>query len=405
MSSEYKPTGHAEKCILDTHFNDGEVFLRVVNNIGSMQVNSLEPIPVELDVKSIEEEGGLAPYVAGYTSVETVQRLLIRLETTNGVVGWGETSTEPGTSVATAVINDVIAPEVVGRSVWEIEWLLDEFDYQYVPLDSFIGGVEMAMWDALGQELDAPLHQLLGGKIDSEVEFAYCVGILDPDESRIHARKAHEDGFNVLKTKGGLDMDADVERLSAMHDEVNGDLDFRLDANQTWSFEDAVRAIARLEDLGVYLQYIEQPLRIDNIGGYKRLRERLRTPIGVNEDMYHRHNLFQLVREDAIDVGVVDILPAGGIAALSRLAGVASDAGISLSHHSSFDLGIKTAAVLHTVSSTPAINLPPDTVYYSLADDVIDTPHQIEDGTISVPPESGLGINIDHSKVEQYRID
>jgi L-alanine-DL-glutamate epimerase-like enolase superfamily enzyme len=189
-----------------------------------------------------------------------------------------------------------------------------------------------------------------------------------------------------------------------MHDEVDGDLDFRLDPNQNWSFEDAVRVGAKLEDAGVYLQYLEQPIRVDSFGTLKRLRERLRQPIAANEDMYFSHNMTHMGKEDAIDVGVLDIVPAGGILNMKRLAGIAGDLGVSLAHHNAWDLGVKTAAVLHAVSATPEINLPPDTIYYAWADDVITEPFAVEDGKIPVPDGPGLGITVDEDKVAEYHI-
>ena len=261
------------------------------------------------------------------------------------------------------------------------------------------------MWDALGRELSAPLHRLLGGKCDDEVECAYCVGILDPAESREHVRRALAGGFSVLKTKGRLDWEQDVERIVAMDDEADGEFDIRLDPNEAYSFEDAVRVDARLKDEEIYLQYLEQPVDTGTFGTYERLRQRLRQPIAVNEDMYEDRHLLHLVMADAIDVGVVDLLPAGGICELKRMAGIAADAGVSLSHHSGWDLDIKTAAMVHTVASTPAIDLPPDTVYYSMADYLATEPFDPTDGHLTAPDDPGLGIEVDETKVEQYRTD
>jgi len=370
-----------------------------------MSITDIDAIPVAVDVRPKEEEWGLAPYVGSPGPMSTVERVLIRLETGDGTVGWGETSAIPTPGVAATTIEEVLVPELIGREVWEIEAVLSEAAHFYVDYSSLYGGVEMAMWDALGKELGAPLHQLIGGKCTDEIQCAYCVGILSPEESREHVRRALSGGFSVLKTKGGLDWEQDVERIVAMDDEADGELDIRLDPNEAYSFEDAVRVGARLEDEGVYLQYLEQPVDAGTFGTYKRLRERLRQPIAVNEDMYEERHLLHLVTQDAIDVGVVDLLPAGGICELKRMAGIAADAGVSLSHHSGWDLDVKTAAMVHTVSSTPAIDLPPDTVYYSMSDYLAEDPFDPTDGRLTVPDTPGLGIEVDESKVEQYRTD
>lgn len=370
-----------------------------------MRVTGLEAIPVEMAVKPAEEEDGLAPYVTNHGAVETMERMLIRLDTANGTTGWGEMRTTLSAAATKTILEHDIAPEVVGREVWEIEDFADAFFYEYMDTNTFVGGVEMAMWDAFGKHRDTPVHQLLGGKCEDAVEFAYCVGIMSPEKSRPHARRAMDGGFDILKTKAGRDWQEDVDRIIAMDDEAGGDLEFRLDPNQGWNFEDAVRVGARLEDAGVYLQYMEQPVRIDSFGTMKRLRNRLQTPICANEDTYFQRNLLEMGRQDAIDVGVVDIIPAGGILGMKRQAGTAGDIGISLSHHCAFDLGVKTAAILHAVSTTPEVNLAPDTVYYAWEDDIIADPFTVENGQISVPDDPGLGVTVDESKVEEYRIE
>ena len=372
-----------------------------------MEITDVEAIPVAMDVTPLEE-GGIAPYTACSLSVDTVERMLVRLHTDEEITGWGEMRPELGIETTQAFIEQTIAPEIVGRDVWEIEAFTDDPLYtEYTNVNSFVAAVEMAMWDALGTSLDTPVHKLVGGKCDDTVPIAEGLGILDPEESRQYARRALDWGFDVLKTKAGppnSDWENDVERIIAMHDEVDGNLEFRLDPNQSWSVEDTVRAGAKLEDAGIYLQYLEQPVRIDSPGTYKRLRNRLRTPIGVNEDTYHPRNLSTLIREDAVDMAVVDLVPTGGILALKKLAAVAGEAGISLSHHSGFDLGIKTAAMLHTVSSTPAINLASDSAYHHWEDDIVEERFTVDDGAIAVPDGPGLGVEVDLDKVQQYRI-
>lgn len=371
-----------------------------------MPVTNIDTIPVAMDVSPLESEFGLAPYVSNHASVESVTRMLIRIDTDEGVVGWGEMLVAMKSAAVTrAVIEDVIAPELIGRKLESIRGFIEEFYFPYVKVRPFLGAVETALWDALGTKLGVPVHQLLGGTIRERVPIAFCLGILDPDAASKHASWAADGGFSTVKTKAGPDWQSDVERLCAMHEAVNGELEFRLDPNQGWTVEDSVRAATRLEDEGVLLQYLEQPVRIDTYGTYAKLRERLRTPIAVNEDTYFPRNLRYLLTADAIDVAVVDLVPAGGILAVREQAALAASAGVSVSHHCGFDLGIKTAAMLHAVGSTPAINLPPDSVYYAWADHIIEEPFEVDDGALAVPDGPGLGVTVDEAKIEQYRTD
>ncbi|GAB7011529.1 mandelate racemase/muconate lactonizing enzyme family protein [Halorubrum trueperi] len=371
-----------------------------------MQITGAEVIPVNADVTPLGEPDGIAPYESNHDSVEDVDRVLVRLDTDEGVSGWGEMLAALASPEATkAVFESVVIPPLIGRSVWEINALIEEFYFPYVKIEPFIGAVEMAMFDALGKHLDVPVSKLLGGAYDPAVDVAYAVGILPREDSRRHARKAVADGFSVLKTKAGPDWRQDVDRIVAMDEAADGNLEFRLDPNQGWSIDEAIRVGAELGRSGVDVQYLEQPVRIDSVGNYSSLRSRLQIPIAVNEDTYFKHNLMTLVREDAIDVAVVDIIPAGGIVEMRKLAGLAEHAGVSLAHHCGFDLGVKTAAMVHAVAATPAISLAADTVYYGWAEHVIDDPFTVEEGQIEVPDGPGLGVTVDEEKLERCRLD
>ncbi|WP_114579347.1 mandelate racemase/muconate lactonizing enzyme family protein [Saliphagus sp. LR7] len=384
-----------------------------------MEIIDVEAYPVNVPVVTLED-GGIAPYVTNHGQVTDVDRMLIRVETDEGVVGWGEMRMFLSAAATKSVIEEGIAPWVVGCSPFEVEGIRRQIFIEYTNVDMFFAPIEIACWDIVGKSLGKPVYELLGGStapslnertnepddVDAEpVDVAYCLGILSPEESREHAAKALDEGFPVLKTKAGRDWKQDVERIKAMHDEVDGQLDFRLDPNQGWRFDEAVRVAASLDDAGVYLQYLEQPIRVDAHGTLAKLRERTTQPIGPNEDTYIAHNLTEMIRKDALDVAVIDMTPAGGISAVRQLASIAEDAGVPTTHHCAFDLGVRTAAIVHTVSGVPGFNLPPDSVYYAWEGDVLAEPLSVEDGAILVPDGHGLGVEVDEAKVAEYAID
>lgn len=384
-----------------------------------MEITGIEAFAVNVSLTDIED-GGVAPYVTNHSVVEDVTRVLVRVDTDEGVSGWGEVRVFLSPSVTISILEEGIGPIVEGHSPFEVESLRRLLFIEYTNVDMFFAPIEIACWDIAGKALDKPIYELLGGstapsqttrqrnptpgEIDP-VDVAYCVGILPPDESRTHARRAHEDGYTVLKTKAGRDWKQDVERIIAMDDEVNGQLDFRLDPNQGWRLDEAIRVAETLADAGVYLQYLEQPIRVDAHESLAKLRERTSQPIGPNEDTYIAHNLRRLIEKGALDVAVVDMTPAGGIAGLRQLAAIADDAGVPMAHHCALDLGIRTAAVLHAVTGIPGFSLPPDTVYYGWEDDIIENPLTIEDGSMTVPDGPGLGVTVDESKLAKYQLD
>jgi len=165
-----------------------------------------------------------------------------------------------------------------------------------------------------------------------------------------------------------------------------------------------VRVGAMLEDENIYLQYMEQPIRVDTHKSLTRLRQRLRQPIAPNEDTYISHNIQSLVEASAMDVGVIDLTPAGGISGVRQQAAVLEDAGVPFTHHCAFDLGIRTAAILHAFTGIPGFSLPPDSTYYGWEADIIQTPFEVTDGCLPAPQGPGLGIDVDADAIDEYRL-
>lgn len=388
-----------------------------------MEIRDVTATTVDVPLVELDEPLGIGPYVTNHGQVDSMERVLVRVETDEGISGWGEMRTFLSPAATESIIEDGIGPLIEGQSPFETERLRRQVFIEYTNIELFFSAVETACWDIVGQALDKPVFELLGGATapyqttamnadagDREsatardVEFAFCLGILSPSESRAKAQEAVDAGFSVLKTKAGRDWKQDVARIKAMDDEVDGELEFRLDPNQGWSLDQAVRVGAALEDAGIYLQYMEQPIRVNAHSSLAALRQRLRQPIAPNEDTYIPNNLRSLIEAGAMDVAVLDLTPAGGISGLRQQAAIVEDAGIPYTHHCAFDLGIRTAAILHAVHGLPGFSLPPDTTYYAWEDDVIADPFSVTDGTMTVPDEPGLGIDIDQDTVDEYQV-
>lgn len=388
-----------------------------------MEITDVTAMTVEVPLRELDEHLGIGPYVTNHGQIDSMERVLVRVDTDEGISGWGEMRTVLSAAATESVVEDGVGPLIEGQSPFEVERLRRQVFIEYTNVDLFFAAVETACWDIVGTALGKPVYELLGGatapaptdamnaaaadrepQTDRAVEFAFCLGILPPEESRLKAREALDAGFTVLKTKAGRDWQQDVARIEAMHEEVDGQLQFRLDPNQGWTPDQAVRVGAALEAAGIHLQYMEQPIRINNHGSLAMLRRRLRQPIAPNEDTYVPHNLQSLIDADAMDVAVLDLTPAGGITGLRQQAGILENAGIPYTHHCAFDLGVRTAAILHATHGIPGFSLPPDTTYYAWETDVIEQPFDPTDARIAVPDEPGLGITVDRDVVEAHRV-
>jgi L-alanine-DL-glutamate epimerase-like enolase superfamily enzyme len=391
-----------------------------------MEITNVEAIPVEVPLIPFEE-GGIGPYVTNHSAHSEVERILVRVDTDEGVSGWGEVRAVVSPAAMCSMVEEGVGSIVTGQSPFELEALRRQVFVEYSNLNPFFAPIEVACWDVVGKELDKPIYELLGGWTaptttqrtmrtgfeegdaggdagEATVDAAYALGILPPEPSAERAKEVHEAGYSVLKTKAGRDWKEDIERVAAMHEAVDGELEFRLDPNQGWTPDQAVRVAAGLEDRGVYLQYMEQPIRVDAHENLAALRQRTRQPIAPNEDTYIPHNLRRMANAGAMDAAVIDLTPAGGITGLRDALAVCRDAGIATAHHCAFDLGVRTAAILHAVHGLPGFELPIDTAYYGWEGDVIADPFEIRDGALPVPQDPGLGVEVDMAAVDKYRI-
>jgi L-alanine-DL-glutamate epimerase-like enolase superfamily enzyme len=319
--------------------------------------------------------------------------------------------------VTKQLVEEGVGPHVVGRSPFEVERFRRSVFVEYANADLFFAPIETACWDIVGKEVGRPVYELLGGwtapttetrRRDATyddslaVDAAYCLGILPEAESTAAAKRVRDAGYDVLKTKGGRDWQTDVARVVAMHEAVDGELRFRLDPNQGWRVDEAVRAARALDRAGIALDYLEQPIRVDDHRSLARLRQRTGQPIAANEDTYLPHNLGALVQAGAMDVAVLDLTPLGGISGLRAAAAVCEEGNVPYTHHCAFDLGVRTAAIAHATCGIPGFSLPVDTTYYAWEADVLTDPLTVEAGSVRVPDGPGLGVAVDMDAVRRF---
>ena len=348
------------------------------------------------------EAGGIAPYRGSRDTVGTTEATscVFRVSTDAGIVGWGEMNPVINYDVTRSLVDDYIKPNLIGTDPFDHNAVMGRFGAVYNPqvnTKSFLTGVEMAIWDIVGKALNRPVYELLGGKVRDDVRIAYCVGMLGVAETARKITQVRDEGFTCFKTKGGTHVDRDVRTTIAMRNAIGGDFGIRMDMNQGY---DMIQAIDYLDGVaGCRLEYLEQPLAVHNLEGTRSLRERGTIPVGINEDCYVPGNLYRAIKMDAIDCGIVDLEPLGGIGELIRPASIAEEAGIPLAHHCGWDMGIKLAAILHAVSALPAFSLPIDSTYMAHADDVLAQRIAVRNGAFQAPDGPGLGVTVDENKV------
>ncbi|MQA95152.1 MAG: mandelate racemase [Streptosporangiales bacterium] len=339
--------------------------------------------------------------------------VLLEVDTDEGVTGLGEASAYPSADVVLAVLRG-LEPLVVGADPMRIEALIRRIDlvgtWHHVKMTSpAIAAVEMACWDILGKVCGQPLVNLLGGRFRDSVPFFYYVARSDPGEVEAEAQLATEAGFSTCYLKVGLRDGAagsrfDLDRVAALRSGAGRDALLRVDANESWSPGTAIRMIKEMERYG--LELIEQPVSGRNLDEMAYVRGRVDTPLLANEASWTRQDQLAVIRAGAADVLSVDNQMDGGLLNLKRSAGICEAAGLPVVKHSLGELGVALAAAVHAIAATPNFRYANQAYPALLAGDItkgfgggLDG---YQDGHVPVPTGPGLGVELDHDKVEEY---
>src|SRR5262245_42555469 len=358
-----------------------------------MKITRLDALTV-----SIPQKPPIAPYQSRYRATSTKEAVLVRLETDTGLSGWGETPVDWIHKSFEGTPADLMRGQAVGRDPFDLEtW------YAENTLGPFLASaVEMAMWDLIGHATGQPLYRLLGGAVRKKVELAACMGIRPYAEAKAIARQYLEDGFTTLKTKAGRRAEEDLEMVRGIRDGVGDRLKLRIDPNM--GYAPAV-AFPLARDLERYhLEYFEQPMPQSLIGEAALLRRHTKTPIALNESVTTPEVVLQILQLRAADIILPDTYQCSGILGVKKVSALAEAAGVPCVFHCAHDLGLKTAAMLHVVASSPGYTLANDCTYYGLEDDIISPLHRIDKGYMSVPEGPGLGVTVDEAKIKKYRV-
>ena len=357
---------------------------------------------VDTFIIDVPQKPPVAPYQSRYVATSRTGALLVRLQTDKGLVGWGEApqlmafhNRTPYTGQEASALRE----KLIGRDATAIESLYADALFTDPYLQS---AVEMACWDLLGKLCGQPLYRLLGGMVREQVAVACCMGIQTPEKAAEFARGYVAAGFGTLKMKGGRRAEEDLAMVRAIRDAVGDKLKLRVDPNTGYSPEAALQLARDFEPYE--LEYFEQPMPDDLIDESARMRKLTKTPLGLNESVTTLASVQEILCKQAADVLLPDSYQCGGLWACKLIGNWAAAAGVTCVFHCAHDFGLKTAAMLHVVASSPNFPLANDCTYYGLEDDIITEPFVIEGGCIAVPQGPGLGVTVDEKKLKKYLV-
>ncbi|MBA2260928.1 MAG: mandelate racemase [Acidobacteria bacterium] len=339
-------------------------------------------------------------------------RTIVEIETDTGLIGLGEMG--GGGESAVAVVQSLKAC-LLGRDPARLEemrfLLANPTASLYNNRTQVVAALEFACLDLLGQAWGVPVSDILGGRVRDRVPFASYLffryasangrGVVRTVEQLVaHALELKEQyGFRSHKMKGGVFRpDYELECYRALAAALPGDT-FRFDPNAVWTTEQAVRFGRAIEDLDN--DYLEDP--VFGLTGMRHAREKLRLPLATNTVVVNFEQLAANALHRAVDVILLDTTFWGGIRACVKAAGVCETFQLGVAVHSSGELGIQLATMLHLGAVIPNLSFAADAHYHHLTDDIIEGgKFTYDSGSIRVPEGPGLGVRLDRDKLAQY---
>jgi muconate cycloisomerase len=361
---------------------------------------------------------------AGNTHRRIGHHAILRIDTDEGVSGWGETPAIPtwggsqmrygGESPETvlALIRDYLFEAIRGLDPREIAIVHSAMDRVAKGSPYAKAAIDIACYDIAGKALGVPVHTLLGGKRRDGVRITHSLGLMPIDNALAEAELAVAEGITVFKLKTGIDGERDVDLMRRMRQVVGPEVELRVDANEGYStVGEAVRITRRQEEYGLLL--CEQP--VAGAHGLAQVAKRIGVPVMADESAWTVHDILELQDAAAAECFSCYVTKPGGLWRARQQAEVAAALGMYHDIGGSIEFGIGTAANLHLGVAMERAILPsvcpvttvsghtgPSTAGVYYLDDVIAEPFEFRDGVLICPEGPGLGIVVDEDKIAGY---
>ena len=343
--------------------------------------------------------------------------LFLRIETDEGIVGWGEPIVEGRAETVAATIGE-LADHLLGADPSPIEehWqvLAKGGFYRGGPvLSSALAGIDQALWDIKGKALGVPVHELLGGPVRHKVRVYRWIAGDDPAELAEDALRAAESGFDAVKYNPSRQLTHIetaaavrdiVDRLAALREAVGPSMDIAVDFHGRFSTAMARRVLPLLEPM--LPLFVEEPVLPEFSRDLARIADSTAIPIATGERLYNRWD-FRDVLSSGISVAQPDLSHAGGISEVRRIAAMAEAYDVALAPHC--PLGpIALAASLQVDFAIPNFLIQEQSlgIHYNVGNDLLDylvdpTVYRFANGYIDRPTGPGLGIEVDEAAIRE----
>ncbi|WP_213455342.1 mandelate racemase/muconate lactonizing enzyme family protein [Rhizomonospora bruguierae] len=336
------------------------------------------------------------PFTTALRRATTVDTLVVEVVDADGRSGFGEAPQVwqvTGASIAgsEACVRDLLAPLLTGRDPDDLVARCREVQRAVAGNEAAKAAVDVALHDLAARRIGVPLVRLLGGtalRVPTDVTLSAGEAGALAEAATARVR----DGFGVLKVKVGTDAAGDVARVRAVRAAVGPGVGLRLDANQGWSPREAVRVITALEDAGLGIELVEQPVPKWDLDGLAWVSDRVGLPILADKAVFGPRDLVEVIRRRAADMVNVKLAKCGGLGPARTLLALAEAHGMGTVVGSMMEspIGIAAAASLAAAHGTTAV-ADLDAAWWLASSPVRGGPWY-RDACVMLPAEPGTGV-------------
>lgn len=353
-----------------------------------MKITKLEVWPVHMPLAE--------PYSIAYQTVDATNNVFLRIETNAGICGYGcaapdEHITGETAKSVQAVLQDVATPSMRGSDPFRPAMILEKLKPHMELQPSARAAVDMALYDLLGKVSNLPLWKLLGGFRD-RIKTSITIGIVPVKETIERASDLVAKGFKILKLKGGLDVDTDIERVLKVREAVGKKIGLRFDANQGFTVEESLKFVEQTRKAD--LDLIEQPTPRGQPDMLGRLTSVVPIPVMADESLMTLRDAFRIARRGLADMVNVKLMKVGGISEALQIDAVARSAGLEVMVGCMDEAALAIAAGLHFALARPNVIYADLDGHLGLVNDPSDGAVILRNGTLFPGNDPGLGFEL-----------
>ncbi|WP_276199385.1 mandelate racemase/muconate lactonizing enzyme family protein [Chelatococcus sp. XZ-Ab1] len=343
----------------------------------------------------------------------TVEIVVVEVETDQGLVGFGECLGRRGAAAYARFIEGVLTPRIVGEDALDRRRLWNAMRGVLTGrvggmLVEAVAGVDIALWDIAGKAAGMPVAKLLGG-VGRGTVLAYASSINWFDDAAVEAEVAAAlaAGFRQIKVKTGRSVPASIDRIRLVRRLAGDAVGLSVDANWAYDLDDAVRVGRALEECGY--DWFEEPLRPEDRGGYRLLRDKLDVRLAAGESDFTALDALPMLQDRSIGLIQPDVARAGGITETWRIAELAQSFNVAYAPHVGWSGAVCVAASLQLAAAAENCLAFECMVYRNplreaLLMEPVGDPATMVDGALPVPAGPGLGITLDRAALAAHRI-